>query len=266
MRISRVAFKEQTFYAAMQGDEFHCLLPPPGVPEVLPRERVEILPVVAPTKIICVGLNYRKHAEEEKLPIPPSPMFFLKPPSAIIGSGQSIQLPPGVGSVYYGGELALVIGRTASRVKPRDVPHHLFGYTCANDVVARDRQLLDPTFSCCRGYDTFCPVGPWIETDIGSLSGLTIRTKINGEIRQRGSTSDMISNPFELISSISQIMTLYAGDLILTGTPEGIGPLSPGDNVQVEIDRIGVLSNPVEELGANGSARLRSGLSETTLQ
>ncbi len=249
MRILRVAFGEQAFYAAPQGDELHCLFPLPGIPEVLPRKDVDVLPVVAPGKIICAALNYPGFAEEAKMPVPSSPTFFFKPPSAIVGPGQSILLPSEETRVDFGGELAVIIGRMASHIKPRDVPHHLFGYTCANDVLARDLHLFDPKYCTGRGYDTFCPVGPWIETNISNLAALSIQTHVNGELRQNNTIANMVFDPYVLISTLSQTMTLYPGDLVLTGTPEGSGPMGPGDVVSVTISQLGSLSNPVTVRG-----------------
>ncbi len=155
--------------------------------------------------------------------VPDEPIFFLKAPTAVIGSGQPILVPQGVGRVDYEGELALVVGRQCRNITPDAVPANIFGYTCANDVTARDQQRRDGLFGRCKGYDTFCPVGPWIETDLPDTANLAVRTLVNGEVRQH----------------------LLPGDLILTGTPVGVGPIVPGDEVRVEIEQVGLLINPV---------------------
>lgn len=251
MRVIRIRYRGTVFFAALQNNGAVCLNRQLGIDAPIPFEEFSLLPVVAPSKIICVGLNYKGHAAELDFPVPVEPVFFLKAPSSIIGNGQPIILPEATGRIDHEGELAIVMGRQCRNILPEQARENIFGFTCANDVTARDIQKRDGMFGRCKGFDTFCPIGPWIEAEIDDPGDLTIRTYVNDDLRQSGSTSDMLFHPFELISSISRVMTLLPGDVILTGTPEGIGPLRDGDSVRVEIDRVGTLSNPV--LAENGT-------------
>lgn len=202
------------------------------------------LPPVQPTKIICIGLNYRRHAEEMNKPLPKEPLIFMKPTSAIIGSGEPIQLPASSQDVHYEGELAVVIASRATAVSTADAMSHVLGFTLMNDVTARDIQRAQARYTHAKGFDTFAPVGPAIVTGLDPAK-LSIRTHVNGQLRQESSCDDMIFTIAECISFISGIMTLLPGDIISTGTPAGVGPLHPGDVVSISIDEIGVLSNPV---------------------
>ena len=200
--------------------------------------------VVAPSKIVCVGRNYAEHAKELGNEAPSEPIIFLKPPSAVIAPGGTIIRPPHSQRVDFEGELAIVISRRARgipRAQWRDV---VLGFTCANDVTARDLQKKDVQFTRGKSFDTFCPIGPEIETDLDP-SALSLVTRVNGEVKQNGNTRDMIFQPDFLIEFITAIMTLCAGDVILTGTPAGVGPLNAGDDVEVEIEGIGTLRNHV---------------------
>lgn len=246
MRIIRVHYKGSVFYAALQDGAVLCLHRQLGLTEPIPLTEVTLLPLVAPSKVICVGLNYREHAEEIGFPVPNEPSFFLKPPSSIISNGQPIQLPAGAGRIEHEGELAIVMGQTCRELTRDTVAQNIFGYTCANDVTAREIQKRDPLIGHCKSYDTFCPIGPWIETAVEDVDALSVRCVVNGAVRQSASTSDMIFSPYDLVCYLSQIMTLMPGDVILTGTPSGVGGLAPDDMVQVEIDGVGVLFNPVE--------------------
>ena len=215
---------------------------------IAPFDSLTILPPVMPTKIVCVGRNYAAHAEELGNPLPAEPLLFLKPPSAIVGQNGRIVLPDGVGRVDFEGELALVMGTQAAHLTPEEVPDVVLGMTCLNDVTARDLQKADRTFTRAKGFDTFCPVGPAIVTgDI--MAPRQVRTLVNGEVRQDGNTADMIFDVCRLVSYISHIMTLLPGDVIATGTPPGVGPLSPGDEVVVDIEGVGRLVNPVVSAG-----------------
>lgn len=245
MRVVRAAHEGRVFYAVLDGDFVRVLNTDAGPEEPLPLGQVEILPPVAPSKIICAALNYHAHAAEMNKTVPDEPALFFKPPSAVIGPWQQIILPTQSLRVDYEGELAVVIGKTCRRVGVDEVSQYIFGYTCANDVTARDLQAKDGLYGRAKGFDTFAPVGPWIETDVPDPSDLTLITRLNGEIRQQGSTSDMIFSPWELVSFASSVMTLHPGDIILTGTPPGIGPMSPGDEIQVEISGVALLNNPV---------------------
>jgi 2-keto-4-pentenoate hydratase/2-oxohepta-3-ene-1,7-dioic acid hydratase in catechol pathway len=211
----------------------------------IPISDVKLVAPVSPSKIVCVGRNYKDHAAELGNPMPAEPLLFLKAPSAIIGDGEEIVLPAESANVQHEGELGVVIGRTARRVRDdEDALRYVLGYTCANDVTARDLQKKDVQFTRAKSFDTFCPVGPVIVTDIDP-SDLEVATRVNGEVRQLGRTSAMaFSVPF-LIRYISRIMTLLPGDLISTGTPSGVSRLQAGDQVEVEVSGIGVLRNKV---------------------
>jgi 2-keto-4-pentenoate hydratase/2-oxohepta-3-ene-1,7-dioic acid hydratase in catechol pathway len=203
---------------------------------------------VAPSKIVCVGRNYREHAAELGNPMPQEPLLFLKAPSAIIGPGESIELPGASERVEHEGELAVVIGRRCVRLAPEaDTLSYVLGYTCLNDVTARDLQRKDVQFTRGKSFDTFCPVGPYIVTGLDPTD-LLIETRVKGEVRQSGRTSAMAFPVRYLISYISHAMTLEPGDLIATGTPAGVGPLSDGDVCEVSVEGVGVLRNPVRNL------------------
>jgi 2-keto-4-pentenoate hydratase/2-oxohepta-3-ene-1,7-dioic acid hydratase in catechol pathway len=207
-------------------------------------EAVRLHVPVQPSKIICVGRNYAAHAQEQAAEIPEVPMLFLKPPSALVGPGERIVLPPQSQQVEHEGELCVVIGRRGRWIAPEDAAQYILGYTLANDVTARDLQRRDGQWTRGKGFDTFCPVGPWIETEFDPSDAL-ITTHVNGELRQMASTRDMVFNVRQLIAFASSVMTLEPGDLLLTGTPAGVGLLRPGDVVEVTIEGIGTLSNPV---------------------
>jgi 2-keto-4-pentenoate hydratase/2-oxohepta-3-ene-1,7-dioic acid hydratase in catechol pathway len=206
---------------------------------------VKLLAPVTPSKIVCVGRNYQEHAAEMGNKMPDEPLLFLKAPSAIIGNGDCIELPSASKKVEHEGELGVVIGKQAYKLSPHDDPlNYILGYTCVNDITARDLQRKDVQFTRAKSFDTFCPVGPWVETELDPLN-LTVKTRVNGVEKQSGRTADMaFSVPF-LIRYIANIMTLFPGDLIVTGTPAGVSPLKPGDVVEVDIDGIGVLQNSV---------------------
>ncbi|HEU4834771.1 MAG TPA: fumarylacetoacetate hydrolase family protein [Pyrinomonadaceae bacterium] len=198
-----------------------------------------------PSKIVCVGRNYREHAAELGNKMPDEPLLFLKAPSAIIASGDDIVLPGASQQVEHEGELGVVIGRIAHNIPGNEDPlSYVLGYTCVNDVTARDLQRKDVQFTRGKSFDTFCPVGPWIETDIDP-GNVTVETRLNGEVKQKGNTADMAFPVPFLIRYISEIMTLYPGDLIATGTPAGVSRMKSGDIVEVEVAGIGVLQNRV---------------------
>lgn len=207
-------------------------------------ENVQLLPPVLPSKIICVGRNYVAHAREHDAEVPEIPLLFLKPPSSIIGPGDTILLPPQSRQVEHEAELAVVIGRRGRWISPDDALSYVFGYTAANDVTARDLQFRDGQWSRAKGFDTFCPIGPWIETDFDPAD-VVISCHVNGELRQMASTRDMVFGVRQLLAYASTVMTLEPGDLILTGTPAGVGPLNDGDIVEVTIEGIGILQNRV---------------------
>ena len=218
--------------------------PPESLIE-LPFDEVKVLSPVVPSKIVCVGRNYREHAAELGNKMPDEPLLFLKAPSAVIASGDEIELPAASGQVEHEGELGVVIGRMACKLSSSDDPlSYVFGYTCVNDVTARDLQRKDVQFTRGKSFDTFCPVGPWIETEIDPAS-VAVETRLNGEVKQKGNTADMAFPVSFLIRYISEIMTLYPGDLIATGTPAGVSRMKQGDTVEVEVTGIGVLRNRV---------------------
>jgi 2-keto-4-pentenoate hydratase/2-oxohepta-3-ene-1,7-dioic acid hydratase in catechol pathway len=205
---------------------------------------VRLLAPVIPSKVVAVGRNYLEHARELGNEVPEEPLIFLKPSTAVIGPGDPVPLPPESSRVDHEAELAVVIGRLCRRVSQEEAPKFVLGYTCGNDVTARDLQEKDGQWTRAKGFDGFCPLGPWVETELDP-SDLEVACRVNGEVRQAGRTSAMAFPPAVLVSHVSQVMTLLPGDVILTGTPAGIGPLSDGDEVEVEVEGIGVLANPV---------------------
>jgi len=211
----------------------------------LPLEQIRLLPPVEPSKIICIGRNYVAHAKEHDAEVPDLPLIFLKPPSSVIGTGESIILPPQSQRVDHEAELGVVIGKRGRWIQPADAIEYVLGYTIANDVTARDLQRRDGQWTRGKGFDTFCPLGPWIETEFDPADAM-VTCHVNGEMRQMASTRDMVFNVRQLIAFCSSIMTLEPGDVLLTGTPAGVGPLLPGDVVEVTIEGIGKLSNPVK--------------------
>jgi 2-keto-4-pentenoate hydratase/2-oxohepta-3-ene-1,7-dioic acid hydratase in catechol pathway len=214
-------------------------------PRTYRLDEVRLLSPCFPSKVVAVGLNYRDHAEEVNLPVPEEPILFIKPSSSVIGPGDRIILPAVSQRVDYEAELAVVIGHKASKVTRVRAKDYVLGYTCLNDVTARDLQNRDGQWTRSKGFDTFCPVGPWIETEIDP-NNLEIELYLNNELKQRSRTSNLIFDPFRLVEFISGIMTLYPGDVIATGTTSGIGPMKPGDMVEVRIEGIGSLINTVE--------------------
>jgi 2-keto-4-pentenoate hydratase/2-oxohepta-3-ene-1,7-dioic acid hydratase in catechol pathway len=210
-----------------------------------PLVEVRLVAPIVPTKVVCQGRNYVEHAAELNNPVPKEPLIFLKPPSSVIGPDEPILLPQISKRVDFEGEIAAVIGRTCSRLADADaVAPFLLGYTCLNDVTARDLQKADGRFTRAKGFDTFCPLGPIIETEF-DLAAATVSTFINGERRQFGRTSEMIFSVDAIIRWVSRIMTLEPGDVVATGTPAGVGPLAAGDVVEVTVSGIGTLRNPV---------------------
>ena len=205
---------------------------------------VKLLAPCVPSKIVCLGVNYRSHAGEMNHQLPQSPLIFLKPPTAVIAPEDNIIYPAMSQRVDYEGELGIVIGKKASRVSPQAALEYVFGFTCFNDVTARDLQQRDGQWTRAKGFDTFAPFGPWIKTEL-DLSDVPIETYLNGQLKQKGTTADQIFKAPETISFISQVMTLLPGDIIATGTPGGIGPMQPGDTVEIRIPPIGVLRNYV---------------------
>ncbi len=253
MKVGRFKHGEKTIYGLIKGKEIipvkeHRIselmesITPEGDP--ISFKEVKFLSPTRPTKIVAVGLNYKAHAEEMGKPLPEEPLLFMKPSTAVISNKMRIVKPKMSQRVDYEGELAIVIGRKCRKVTPEEAPDYILGYSCFNDVTARDLQQKDVQYTRAKSFDTFAPYGPWINTGIDPV-GLKIITRVNGEVKQEGNTEDMIFSPFELVSFISQIMTLLPGDVIATGTPPGVGPLQAGDRVEVEIEGIGTLINYV---------------------
>ncbi len=205
---------------------------------------VRPLSPILPSKVVAIGKNYADHIKEMGGDAPTTPLIFLKPSTSVIGDADSIRLPPSSSEVHFEGELAAVIGRPARNVSPADALSYVLGYSVANDVTARDQQRADGQFTRAKGYDSFCPLGPWIETVLDP-SDLHLVTRVNGEVKQDGRTSQMIHDLPTQIAFMSAVMTLLPGDVILTGTPSGVGPIVVGDTVSVEIEGIGTLTNPV---------------------
>jgi 2-keto-4-pentenoate hydratase/2-oxohepta-3-ene-1,7-dioic acid hydratase in catechol pathway len=209
-----------------------------------PVETIQLLSPVLPGKIICVGRNYIAHAREHDAGVPEIPLIFLKPPSSVIGPGETILLPPQSQQVEHEAELAVVIGKRGRWIRSEDAMSHILGYTIGNDVTARDLQRKDGQWTRSKGFDTFCSLGPWIETDFDPSDAL-ITCHVNSEMRQMGSTRDLVFSVRQITVFISSIMTLEPGDVILTGTPSGVSPLSNHDLVEISIEGLGKLANPV---------------------
>ena len=237
----RSGWMEEDRIGLIEGPLFgaHRRLPAARVPA-----SVRLLAPVVPGKIVCVGRNYAEHAREHGAEVPEIPMLFLKPPSAVIGPRDPIVLPEQSEQVEHEGELAVVIGKRARCLGIDEAREAIFGYTAANDVTARDLQRKDGQWTRAKGFDTFCPLGPWIET-AADPGDLRITCRVNGQIRQLASTREMVFSAFQLVAFVSGIMTLEPGDVLLTGTPAGVGPLRTGDVVQVDIQGVGMLENPV---------------------
>ena len=214
----------------------------------IPIQSVKILPPVVPGKMIGVGRNSAEHAKEHGVEIPEIPLIFLKPPSTVIGPDETIEIPPQSKQVEHEAELAVVIGKTGRWISPEDAQSHIFGYTIANDVTARDLQRRDDQWTRSKGFDTFCPLGPWVETDLDA-SDTVITCRVNSIVRQMASTREMVFSVNQLIAFISSVMTLSPGDVVLTGTPAGVGQLEAGNIVEISIEGIGVLKNDVRAGG-----------------
>ena len=257
MRLGRIASPDGVAFVSIEGDPDSEIVReiaehPFGTPTFTgrswPLADVRLLAPILASKVVCMGKNYAAHIEEMGGEAPEDPVIFLKPNTAIIGPGVPIQLPANASPVHHEGELAAVIGRPCKDVPAARAAENILGYTIANDVSARDQQKADGQWMRAKGHDTFCPVGPWIVTDLDP-SDLEIRTEVNGQVRQLSRTSMMIHDIGAIIEWISAVMTLLPGDLILTGTPEGVGPIEHGDTVSVSVEGIGTLTNPVIRKG-----------------
>ncbi len=252
MIYARVRWGRRTFYALVEGEMVYPLQGPlfgrhRPAKEAIPLSQVALLAPVRPGKILAAAVNYRSHIDQSRAILgdaPLRPELFLKPPSAVVGPGEPIVLPAAAGRVDYEGELVVIIGRRCRDVGPQEALNYVFGYTCGNDVSARQWQRGDLQWWRAKGADTFAPLGPWIVTHLDPHA-LRLRTRLNGRVVQEASTAELIYGVAELVSYASQAMTLEPGDAIFTGTPGATGPLQPGDVVEVEIEGIGVLRNPV---------------------
>jgi 2-keto-4-pentenoate hydratase/2-oxohepta-3-ene-1,7-dioic acid hydratase in catechol pathway len=259
MRLGRIASPDGVAFVSVDGspDDPDAVVReiaehPFGTPtftgRVWPLADVRLLAPILATKVVCVGKNYAAHVAEMGGESPADPVIFMKPNTAIIGPNTPIQLPADANPVHYEGELAAVIGRPCKDVPAARAADNILGYTIANDVTARDQQKTDGQWTRAKGYDTFCPVGPWIVTDVDPAD-LEIRTEVNGETKQHSRTSLMLHDVGAIVAWISAVMTLLPGDLILTGTPDGVGPIEDGDTVSIHIEGIGTQTNPVVRKG-----------------
>jgi len=250
MRLVRFLVGDEVRYGVVEGDRVRQLLRP-YFEGLMPMKTtyaladVTLLAPSRPSKMLCLGLNYRDHAAEMGVPIPDEPVLFMKPTTALCGPGQPIVYPKSVGRLDYEAELALVIARRCRRIAADEADEVILGYTCFNDVTARDLQAKDGQWTRAKGFDSFGVCGPWIETAPGDVGGLALRSRLNGEVKQESTTAQLIFDPRFVVSWMSHVMTLEAGDVIATGTPSGIGPMQVGDTVEVEVEGIGVLVNPV---------------------
>ena len=251
MRLVRFRFADRIATGFVQGDTDTVRLlagtffedPLPSGEEV-PLDDVRLLAPVLPSKVVCLGKNYAAHAEEFGMEVPDEPLIFLKPSTSVSGPGDPIPLLPISHRVDYEGELAVVIGRIARGVRAEDAFRYILGYTCGNDVTLRDLQKKDEQWARAKGFDGSCPLGPWIETELDP-NDVHLETRVNGEVRQSASTAELVFGVATIIEFVTGFMTLLPGDVVMTGTPEGVGKLEPGDEVEVEIDGIGVLANQV---------------------
>ncbi|MBT9254304.1 fumarylacetoacetate hydrolase family protein [Phycicoccus sp. MAQZ13P-2] len=252
MRIARFTTGDDPVYglvdgagekiAEVTGDPLYQRIELTGATHLVEDVRL-LAPVIPRSKVVGIGKNYADHAAEMGTDVPEEPLMFLVPNTAVVGPGDPVVLPPQSSEVHYEGELAVVIGRMCKDLEPEDALSVVFGYTCANDVTARDLQRSDGQWARAKGFDTFCPLGPWIETDL-DVSSLSVVTRRDDEVVQDGTTSDMVHGVAALVSYASKAFTLLPGDVILTGTPAGVGPVEAGQRVEVEVEGIGVLSNP----------------------
>jgi 2-keto-4-pentenoate hydratase/2-oxohepta-3-ene-1,7-dioic acid hydratase in catechol pathway len=257
VRLARVAHPEGVAFAAIDGPTGeetareiadHPFGSPTFTGRRWPIADVRLLAPILPSKVIGIGRNYAEHATELGNPIPDEPVIFLKPSTSVIGPGAPIRLPAVSKRVDFEGELALIIGRPCRDVRAEDAAGVILGYTVGNDVTARDLRKPNGPWLRGKGYDSFCPLGPWIETELDP-SDVAVRTEVGGQVRQDGHTRDLIFTIGELVEFCSAVMTLLPGDVILTGTPEGVGPISDGDEVSVTVSGIGTLTNPVTAAG-----------------
>jgi len=238
----RHVIEEDGVWRLLEGDLFG----PHAAGQVIARDGHRLLSPVTPSKMVCIGLNYKDHAAEQNKPLPTTPLMFIKPSTSVVGPDEAIVVPGGIGRVDHEAEVGVVIGRRAYQVSEADARNYVLGLTCFNDVTARELQQKGVQYTHAKGFDTFAPVGPCVaEIDYHAAAGVGVRGTVNGETRQNSSTKQLVFSIDYLIAYISAVMTLLPGDVIATGTPSGIGPLKPGDSVTIEVDGVGQLTNPV---------------------
>ncbi|EHR59958.1 fumarylacetoacetate hydrolase family protein [Saccharomonospora cyanea] len=258
MRLARIAHPDGVAFGSIEADgddndaaqvleiADHPFGQPNFTGKRWPLADVRLLAPILPTKVIAVGRNYAKHAEEFGNEVPSDPMIFLKPSTTVIGPNAAIKLPPASSRVDFEGELAVVIGRPVRNISAEAAPAAILGYTVANDVSARDLQASDGQWGRAKGFDTFCPLGPWISTEVDP-SDLRLTSEVDGVVKQDARTSAMVHKVYDLVAFVSSVMTLLPGDVILTGTPEGVGRIEAGQQVSITIEGIGTLTNPVQD-------------------
>jgi len=249
VRLVRFRFGERIATGAVEDDQVRVLRgtffeDPVPTGQAVPLDDVRLLAPVLPSKVVAVGRNYADHAAEMGTDVPEEPLVFLKPSTSVVGPGDPIMFPSISKRMEYEGELACVVGRLVRRATSDEAARAILGYTCANDVTLRDLQATDGQWTRAKGFDTSCPLGPWVETE-ADPSDLALETRVNGEVRQSARTSQLAFDPAQLVAFISSFMTLLPGDVVLTGTPAGVGRLEVGDRVEVALDGIGTLANSV---------------------
>jgi len=257
MKLYRFIHNGEIYYGALDGVELAYLTGDifgdfDATDKLVKLDEVKVLAPTAPSKVVALGLNYRDHAKEMGLPIPEEPIVFMKPATAVIGPDDDIIYPAGgiTTRVDYEAELGIVIGKKAKDVKAQAAADYILGYTCVNDVTARDLQARDGQWTRAKSFDTFCPIGPCIETELDTAD-LKVRAVLNGKTVQESSTRELIFNVPKIVELISQVMTLLPGDIIATGTPPGIGPMDPGDVITISVEGVGSLTNHIESSGEN---------------
>lgn len=249
MKIARARYIDSEFYGVIDGNTIKRIKGDPfnGIcfsAETYELSSVQLLAPVVPSKIVAVGVNYADHASELSIALPPNPLIFLKPSTSVIGPFDVIVYPEMSNRVDFEAELGIVISKRCKDVSPLEAMDYVLGFTCVNDVTARDLQKLESQWTRCKGFDTFCPIGPWIETEFDYRDKAVI-ARLNGQVMQSGRTSQMINKAGVLVSFISKVMTLLPGDVIATGTPSGIGPMERGSLIEIEVEGIGVLQNKI---------------------
>lgn len=249
MRFVRYKWDNRIFYGIVEGDNVRRIDLSPFIDwklldESHPLSEVRLLAPAEPSKIVAVGLNYINHADELKMDVPSEPILFLKPTTAVIGPGEPIFYPAMSKQVDFEAEVGVVIKDEAKGISESEAKEAILGYTCANDVTARDLQRRDGQWGRCKSFDTFAPIGPWIDTEVDPMD-IRVESVLNGRVMQSSTTEDMIFDIYKLVSFISKVMTLLPGDVIMTGTPPGVGPMQPGDIIEIKIEDIGVLRNTI---------------------